>query len=146
MVPQVIITLAPDGGLQAEVPGLNGARRIIAMSDGEAGISIRRILEHQIKVINPKIGTDGSPTNAQVYHWEHHEDQGVFNDRCMFCIAESLGIDTSRKRAIPQPKPPWMTLGDGSVKVRRLPPRRSRSKGKKTTESRTFADLSALEQ
>ena len=81
-IPQVLITLSPSGNLQAELPGANGARRVVPIRDLE---SIERMLRGQLSA-HYEIGEDGAPTSRQVRHWERHD---VFADpQCPFCIAE----------------------------------------------------------
>ena len=81
-MPQVLITLSPSGNLQAELPGANGARRVVPIRDLE---SIERMLRGQLSA-HYEIGEDGAPTSRQVRHWERHD---VFADpQCPFCIAE----------------------------------------------------------
>lgn len=83
-VPQVIVTLSPQGELCAELP-INGGRRRVAMRQSEVADTLLRILQSQL-VSRIALGEDGSPTQAQVTHWERH---GTFaDDRCAFCIAE----------------------------------------------------------
>ena len=128
-VPQVIISLAPSGELQAELPGSNGSRRVVPIHDLT---SIYRILSAQlVQPIN--IGLDSSPTSGQVKHWEKHSIFKV--DTCPWCVAESLGIDVSRKRA----RPIKMHIGDGSVTV-------TRYKAKSTSRNPKPINLSALEE
>lgn len=91
LVPQVIVTLSPQGGLRLELPGANGHRQVIDVKGREVEGTLLRILAAQASR-HCAIGEDGQPTQAQVEHWEKH---GVFADkRCAFCRAE----------ASPQPK------------------------------------------
>lgn len=139
-VPQVIITLAPDGTLLMERGGLNGARSQTPITSLE---TIRRALASQLRNRESTIGTDGSPTISQVRHWERHLERvdhrtGTIlqiykpDPDCIWCIAHDLGIDTSerahrRARAILREQRrissrPF-TMGDGSVTVRKVPAR-----------------------
>lgn len=108
-VPQVIVTLAPNGALIAELPAANGARRQVAlMGDCEATLS--RILQAQLRN-QTELGLDGAPTQAQVKHWERHS---IWADpQCRFCIAER-GLKPSKKR------PLTIAAGNGEVTVRRI--------------------------
>lgn len=45
-IPQVLVTLSPDGGLQLELPA-SGSRIIIRLTTAEAGKKILRILNQQ---------------------------------------------------------------------------------------------------
>jgi hypothetical protein len=83
-LPQVIVTLAPNGTLIAELPGPNGARRQVPLGP-QPGPTLLRILQNQLSN-RTEIGLDGAPTQAQVKHWERHE---IWADpTCRFCIAE----------------------------------------------------------
>jgi hypothetical protein len=130
-VPQVLITLAPDGSLVAEFPTTNGLRRHVPISE-EFGIqTIHRILAGQISHTPSTIGLDAKPTIAQVRHWSEHLDQSKTSDHCPWCIAASLGIDTTeraykravaslqaqRKASRQQSQQSFHRAGDGSVKV-----------------------------
>jgi hypothetical protein len=116
-VPQVIITLSPQGKLQAELP-FNGGRRIVQLGQGspaqrDEGIerTLQRILEAQARS-RVECGEDGSPTEQQVRHWERHSQWP--DERCKFCITEGI-TQTSRKK-----KTLLHLVGDGSVQVRRI--------------------------
>jgi hypothetical protein len=144
--------MLPDGSLAAELPSLNGARRQVPVESLE---TIRRILAAQLSNRASTIGTDGKPTQSQVIHWERHletfnsrgETTGIKKldpDNCIWCLAHSLGIDTSeraqkrarailreQRRAASHP----FSMGDGSVTVRRIPKRDRRISGKERTET-----------
>lgn len=94
-VPQVIVTLNPQGGLSIELPAGPGARRKIELREGEEGDTLRRVLQEQMNG-NISIGQDGAPTRAQVYHWEHHLD-GAPSPRCSFCLSEGLIRGTPKR-------------------------------------------------
>lgn len=139
-VPQVILTLAPDGSLAAEFPTPNGLRRHVPI-DGEPSeqiASIRRILSAQLGNQPTQIGTDAKPTTAQVNHWQKHLESvdkvsglptiGKPDPMCPWCIAAELGIDTTeaaykRSQAILRAERKATSrrnfhyAGDGSVKV-----------------------------
>lgn len=83
-VPQVIVTLSPQGELCAELP-INGGRRRVQMAKSEVAETLLRILQSQL-TSRIALGEDGAPTQAQVMHWERHGTWA--DDRCTFCIAE----------------------------------------------------------
>jgi hypothetical protein len=84
-IPQLIISLSPQGELICELPGHMGTRRQIEIRVSEAGETLKRILEGQARD-GIEIGLDGAPTAGQVKHWERH---GTWPDsRCRFCLAE----------------------------------------------------------
>lgn len=100
LIPQVIVALAPDGSLQAELPSSNGTRRVIPLKDSGAVESLKRILQEQLEG-NIAIGEDGDPTRHQVWHWESHQ---TFPDsRCIHCIKEGrikIGSKRSSRREL----------------------------------------------
>ncbi len=114
--PQLLITLTPDRlGLQAELPGANGSRRVVSLSSKAFFSDCLRILLAQAN-LKVEIGLDGAPTQAQVRHWEQHGADHP-SDRCPFCLEAGWvhfrpGSGQRRRE---------QTQGDGSVKVRRLP-------------------------
>jgi hypothetical protein len=124
-LPQVIVTLAPNGTLIAELPGPNGARRQVALGTGIRKSfgepvplveeSLTRILQGQLNS-RVEIGLDGAPTQAQVKHWERHE---IWADpTCRFCIAER-GLHGRVKPSHSKEKPVVVSKSNG-VEVRRL--------------------------
>lgn len=113
--PQLLITLTPDRlGLQAELPGTNGSRRVVSLSSKAFFSDCLRMLLAQAN-LKVEIGLDGAPTQAQVKHWEGHSAQAP-SDRCPFCL-EAGWVHSRAGRE----KPREHSVGDGSVKVRRLP-------------------------
>jgi hypothetical protein len=113
-LPQVIVTLAPNGTLIAELPGPNGARRQVPLGS-EPGPTLLRILQGQLNS-RVEIGLDGAPTQAQVRHWERHE---IWADpTCRFCIAER-GLHPRQKPKAVADKPVVVSKSNG-VEVRRL--------------------------
>jgi hypothetical protein len=113
--PQLLLTLAPDGTLQVELPGAMATRRVVPVRDRECASTLKRMLEAQARS-DVAIGEDGSPTQAQVRHWERH---GVFGDpRCPHCISEGFRPRGSRVRAV-------VIAEHGGVVVRRVPARKS---------------------
>lgn len=84
-VPQLILTLTPQGELAVELPGQQATRRQVVLRTGEAGQSLLRMLEAQARD-QCEIGLDGAPTIAQVRHWERHETWP--DSHCRFCLAE----------------------------------------------------------
>lgn len=126
--PQVLVTLAPDGSLQAELPGANGARRRMTLRSGDCEATLQRILRAQQQG-HVAIGEDGAPTQQQVRHWERHE---IFaDDRCPFCVAEGRTHGgTGRRSRV-------TVLSDyGGVTIRRVAARvRGPGKPSETTKS-----------
>jgi hypothetical protein len=113
-LPQVIVTLAPNGTLIAELPGPNGARRQVPLGKNP-GETLVRILQGQLNS-RVEIGLDGAPTQAQVKHWERHE---IWADpTCRFCIAER-GLHPRQKPKAVADKAVVVSKSDG-VEVRRL--------------------------
>jgi hypothetical protein len=113
-LPQVIVTLAPNGTLIAELPGPNGARRQVPLGP-QPGPTLLRILQNQLSN-RTEIGLDGAPTQAQVKHWERHE---IWADpTCRFCIAER-GLHPRQKPKATAEKPVVVSKSNG-VEVRRL--------------------------
>jgi hypothetical protein len=113
-LPQVIVTLAPNGTLIAELPGPNGARRQVPLGP-QPGPTLLRILQNQLSN-RTEIGLDGAPTQAQVKHWERHE---IWADpTCRFCIAER-GLHPRQKPKAVAEKPVVVSKSNG-VEVRRL--------------------------
>jgi hypothetical protein len=85
MIPQLIVTITPDGKLAVELPGVQATRRQVVLRTAEAGESLLKMLNAQA-ADRTEIGLDGAPTAAQVKHWERH---GTWPDsHCRFCIAE----------------------------------------------------------
>src|SRR6266851_2775095 len=119
LIPQLIITLnLTRDGLQAELPGANGSRRVIALRGADFYESCLRMLKAQAES-KIQIGLDGAPTQAQVKHWERHQIWS--DDRCPFCISEGR-VSRGKARAARYEN----TAGDGSVTVTRIPSRRAR--------------------
>jgi len=128
-IPQLIITLTPDRlGLQAELPGVNGSRRVVSLGKSEFFSSCLRILRATADA-KVEIGLDGAPTQAQVKHWDQHSPKAP-SDRCPFCLAE--GWVHSRPRGAKRSE---QTQGDGSVKVRKIAARGGRPLGRKISAS-----------
>jgi hypothetical protein len=108
-LPQVIVTLAPNGRLIAELPGPNGARRKVDLT-GDCEATLQRILQGQLRN-RVEIGLDGAPTAAQVKHWERH---AIWADpTCPFCISER-GLKPGKPRSV------TIAAGNGEVTVRRV--------------------------
>ena len=121
LIPQLIITLSRDqASLQAELPGANGSRRVVALGSGEDFHSAcLRILQAQARR-HVEIGLDGAPTERQVKHWEHEAP----DPNCAFCKAEGrIGRGRARIYSV--------GAGDGSVRVRKV-----KGKGKATLRTR----------
>lgn len=133
-VPQVLVTLSPDGQLIAELPGANGSRRRVELRRGCEAESLTRMLQAQL-ASQVAIGEDGAPTQAQVRHWERHS---VFADpRCPHCVHDgrSAGPRELRSR-----KPAPVVLAEhGGVTIRRVAAGKRAAKLIRT--SKTVADL-----
>ena len=85
----VLVSLRPDGGLQVEFPAVAGGLRQVPLRDTVAspiGDTLTRILLGLARDARA-IGRDGSPTQAQVRHWERHQIWP--DDKCAFCKAEA---------------------------------------------------------
>jgi hypothetical protein len=92
MIPQIIITLSPQGEVQMELPGANGGRRVLpVLSIGQ----LRRILYAQASG-ERGIGTEAEPTEAALWHWQNHKKR--IDDHCPFCRAE----EQTRKNFMPR--------------------------------------------
>jgi hypothetical protein len=125
-LPQVIVTLAPNGRLIAELPGPNGARRKVDLA-GDCEATLTRILQAQLRN-RIEIGLDGAPTQAQTRHWERHS---IWADpSCPFCIAER-GLKPKKDKArldavadsldrINKGNKGLLNAGNGEVTVRRI--------------------------
>ena len=116
MIPQVILSLTPDGSLALELPGPHGIRRKVELGR-EPLDTIMRVLRDQQRQELATIGLDAAPTQAQVLHWERHP---IWRDpTCRFCQDE-LRREASRQQRAKRAKAPVIKLGDG-VEVRRVP-------------------------
>ena len=71
----VLVSLRADGGLQLELPALDGTRPV-PFNDLD---TLVRVLHSE----ESRIGEDAAPTQAQVRHWEEHRNR--FDPRCPFC-------------------------------------------------------------
>lgn len=111
LIPQVIVTLAPDGTLQAELPSGGSVRRVVSLRK-DAETSLKRILQEQLEG-NISIGQDGAPTEAQVRHWQDH--QMFPNPRCPFCLSEGLIKGTPKRQQRSQ-----LISKSKDVEIRRL--------------------------
>jgi hypothetical protein len=130
--PSVIVSLAPNGGLQLELPGSGERTRAIPLrrtTTIDPASTIQRILDGLL-ASQCAIGLDGAPTRAQVEHWERH---GASHDsRCAFCQHELglLVIGTgSPSSALRDARYAKRELG-GGVTVRRV------ATGKKTPRAK----------
>lgn len=133
-VPQLILTLSPQGALVVELPGSFATRRKIELREADALATLRRILEAQAQD-QTEIGLDGAPTTAQVKHWERH---GTWPDtRCKFCVAEGrFGAPAQFRRS----RSELVYKTPGGVEVRRLRPKQSGEK-KRSRASRDAKEL-----
>lgn len=134
VAPHVRISLASSGALQIELPGPNGTARAIGLAYGHEVEIIQRILcaKRDSRIA---IGEDGAPTTTQVRHWTQHY---MFpSHECAFCIAEGRATSRSHRRQSQSAAP--RSVGDGSVTVRRLPPR-----GKHANVARTRTSAEEL--
>jgi hypothetical protein len=127
--PQVILRLSPEGRVVVELPSPSGSRRTEEVTSIE---SIRIILAAQLGNTSTTIGLDGAPCIGQITHWEKHEATGTHDEECPWCIAEYMGVDQSqaafnrarRELRLARSRGPYQysyTMGDGSVRVRKLP-------------------------
>jgi hypothetical protein len=96
---QVLVSLDSDGFLQMGLPGYAGATRWVPLRSTEKcdpTSTLRRTLE-ALALGQAKLGEDGSPTRAQVIHWERH--RASRDQRCPFCMAELRGIRRQVERS-----------------------------------------------
>lgn len=115
-VPQLTVTLTPDGQLAVELPGHQATRRQIILRANEAGETLLRMLEGQARN-QAEIGQDGAPTVAQVKHWERHSIWA--SSQCRFCLAEGRAKpDHSAHRR--QGKKTLVYKDNTGVEVRRI--------------------------
>lgn len=127
-IPQMMLTLSPNGDIVAEYPTPNGLRRHVEITDMD---TIRRILSAQLASRPSTIGLDAKPTSAQAKHWQEHLAKNRHDSYCPWCIARELGIDTSeaaykrakalltqqRKAPTARNATPYHYAGDGTIKV-----------------------------
>lgn len=137
-VPQVIVTLNAQGGLNVELPAGPGARRKVELRPGHEGETLRRVLQEQMEG-NISIGQDGAPTKQQVYHWEHHLD-GFPSPRCSFCLSEGL-IRGTPKRVMRK----TIITKSKDVEVRRIAPVMKRKRGEAIVVSTTRVNVEDLD-
>lgn len=98
-IPQIIVALSPQGELVAELPGHSGSRRQIPLSAEGAGASLLRMLRAQSGGQSEhSVGLEGSPTSAQIEHWERHADHP--KPTCQFCLAEGACAPQTAKRVL----------------------------------------------
>ncbi len=83
--PQILVTLSPEGQLVLELPGSQATRRQLVCRDSDIAQTLHRMLEAQ-QADRTEIGLDGSPTQAQVSHWERHSIWPQLG--CRFCVSE----------------------------------------------------------
>ncbi len=82
--PQVLVTLSADDKLVIEL-AKGAIRHQVVLRGGDAEATLLRILRAQ-RESRVEIGLDGAPTQAQVTHWERHQQWP--DQRCRFCLAE----------------------------------------------------------
>lgn len=117
-IPQLIVTITPQGHLAVELPGHQATRRQVVLNEREAGASLLRMLEGQARDA-AEIGLDGAPTSAQVKHWERHQ---IWADaHCRFCIAEGRAKPDYSSMRKPRHQVVLKDSANG-VEVRRLKP------------------------
>ncbi len=116
-VPQLILSLSPEDALVLELPGPGGLRRKVELRPGQEAEIMLRILRAQ-REDRTEIGFDGSPTQAQVEHWERHQQWP--KQSCRFCLAEGR---FKHGPLPPRAKPILVAksgTGRNSVEVRRI--------------------------
>lgn len=114
-IPQIIVSLLPDGQMCVELPGPSASRRKVELREGEVEQTLRRILEHQM-LGHVEIGLDGAPTGAQVEHWERHQEWA--KNGCRFCMDEGRFVSNGSKRASRR-----IFKREDGVEVRRIAPK-----------------------
>lgn len=112
-IPQLLITLGPNDELIVELPGTS-TRHKVELRSGEAEASLRRMLQAQ-RSDRCELGLDGAPSQAQVLHWERHQQWA--DERCRFCIAEGR-ISGRSKRAAPKRERERRSDGVEIIRVR----------------------------
>src|SRR5215471_20228920 len=131
---QVTITMLPDGSLCIERPYQGG----LIQTPDSVFETIRRALAAQLHKRADTIGTDGKPTQSQVFHWENHLERvdhrtgkvlsigKLSPDTCVWCLAHTIGLSTDERahkkaRAILREQRRISSgafkIGDGSVIV-----------------------------
>src|SRR6267142_3171464 len=131
-VPQVLVSLTPNGGLKVELPGVSATRRVIELRAGEEGPTLRRILEAQL-LGDVEIGLDGAPTAQQVLHWERHQD--FPKEGCRFCMAEGRYlVQSSRSKA-------RVIVNRSDCTVRVIPAKSKGKAGPVVIQARSAAEL-----
>lgn len=143
---QIIITLSAEGKLQAELPGVNGTRRVVPLRGGVEPFTGEPILERTLVRLlegqqneQYEIGQDGAPTNQQVTHWEKHD---VWADaRCRFCIAEGR-IKPARPKKEQRSELIAKTAG---LEIRRLTEVRKKGEAKAKAEGQVIVSTKSME-
>lgn len=101
--PRLQIALSPAGQLVLELPGAPGrGPRQIALWPGTELATIQRVLRGQL-VEAVALGEDGSPTQAQVRHWERCGQASFGDERCPFCLAEGRAHAPRSATVVPSP-------------------------------------------
>lgn len=78
------ITLSSEGTLQLVLPDGRGGERLLALPEGEAEGTLRRILRAQQR--NPRIGVEGPATYIFSLHLARH--RALPSPNCTHCLAE----------------------------------------------------------
>lgn len=83
---KVVVSLAPSGQLQMELPAVGGLRTVVLKDKFALDLLKRTLIDLQLGA--EKIGTGGAPTRQQIRHEENHQ---IFPDsRCPFCQARLI--------------------------------------------------------
>lgn len=134
VVPQIIITLSPQGLPQAELPGANGSRRVIALSPGQCYDSLRMILLDQQRAHSQqkraKLDEKGSPSQSWLTHLERHQDWP--SDTCPHCQDEGRTLRPSKRK-----RGDRVLLKRDGIVVRHAPGK----KGRKLSDPRSAEEL-----
>jgi len=147
-IPQVIITLSPLNHMQAEIPGINGARRIVPITTLD---DIYRILHAQS--ITATASSTVAPRGIG-HHLKHHKSEP--DTLCPWCVADELGIEYQAFQPRPEHQPSRRRssshhisshhIGDGSVRVTYLQPKSRHLKPQSKRFDFSDFDLNSMDE
>ena len=82
--PWVPVKLSPTGGLMVGFPGPQGRVRWLEVAIEKAVVTLASVMYHQRDERVPRLGTKGSPTQAQHRHDAWHK-KGQWVSGCRWC-------------------------------------------------------------